>query len=167
MSSPTIFLICGSTGSGKTTYSKQLVKEFNAIHFSIDEWMKTLFWMDAPNPPSFDWAIDRVSRCEKLIWHQTQEAATLGNNVVLDLGFSETKQRGKFYQLLKDANISYELHFLDVSREVRWERVTNRNNLLDSKSIIVTRETFDWMETYFEAPTEEEMIKNLGIRIEM
>ena len=124
MTSPTIFLICGSTGSGKTSHSKKLVKEFKAIHFSIDEWMKTLFWMDAPNPPSFDWAIDRVSRCEKLIWHQTQEAATLGNNVVLDLGFSETKQRSKFYQLLNDAKIAYELHFLDVSREVRWERAT-------------------------------------------
>jgi predicted kinase len=42
------FLISGSTGAGKTTYSRKLAKERHALVFSIDEWMKTLFWMDAP-----------------------------------------------------------------------------------------------------------------------
>ncbi len=165
MALPIVYLICGSTGSGKTTYSKKLVKEFRAINFSIDEWMKTLFWMDAPNPPTFEWAIERVSRCETLIWQQTKEASSLGYNVVLDLGFSEIKQRAKFYKLLKDAAISYELHFLDVPRDIRWERVSNRNNSLDNRSINVSRENFDWMESYFEPPTEEEQKENRVLRL--
>lgn len=165
MTSPMVFMICGSTGAGKSTYSKKLISEFNAIYFSIDEWMKTLFWMDAPNPPSFEWTIDKISRCEALIWSQTQEAINVGHHVVLDLGFSETNQRSKFYQLLNNSSISYQLHFLDVSREDRWERVQKRNNELDKTSIQVIKETFDWMEDYFQAPSEEELKQNHGMKV--
>lgn len=165
MEKPSVFLICGSTGSGKTTYSKELIKEHKAIYFSIDEYMKTLFWMDAPQPPTFDWAIDKVARCETLIWQQTKEATALGYSVVLDLGFSETTQRDKFYKLLKNTGISYAIHFLNIPSNVRWERIVKRNNALDETSIFVSRETFDWMETYFQAPTDEELSKNDGIKL--
>jgi predicted kinase len=165
MKKPIVFLICGSTGSGKTTYSKELIKEHKAIYFSIDEYMKTLFWMDAPHPPTFDWAIEKVSRCETLIWQQTKAATALSYSVVLDLGFSETTQRDKFYKLLKSAAISYTIHFLDIPSSVRWERITKRNNAIDETSIFVSKESFDWMETYFQAPTEEELRKNGGIKL--
>lgn len=160
-----MYLICGSTGSGKTTYSKELVQKHKAIYFSIDEYMKALFWMDAPNPPAFEWVIDKVTRCETLIWQQTQQAFNSGFSVVLDLGFSETTQRNKFYNQLKSAAISYALHFLDIPSEVRWQRVSKRNNALTETSIFVSKETFDWMENYFQAPTDEELKNNSGIRV--
>lgn len=40
---PTIHLICGSTGAGKTTYSARLSEQTGAVSFSIDDWMVTLF----------------------------------------------------------------------------------------------------------------------------
>ncbi len=163
MRNPLVLLICGSTGSGKTTYSKKLVQQYSAIHFSIDEFMKTLFWMDSPNPPTFEWAEERVSRCETLIWQQTQQVAALGYSVVLDLGFSERNQRNKFYELLKNAAIPYALHFLNVPSDVRWERVVKRNSALDKASIHVSRETYDWMESYFQAPTDDELKENSGL----
>ena len=49
MTHPMIYLICGSTGAGKTTYAIQLTAKVGAVRFSIDEWMKALFWMDAPH----------------------------------------------------------------------------------------------------------------------
>ena len=127
--------------------------------------MKTLFWMDAPNPPRFDWTMERVSRCETLIWQRTIEVSALGYNIVLDLGFSEPTQRGKFYSLLKSADIPYEIHFLDIPADVRWNRIIKRNNTLDHTSIHVSKETFDWMESYFQAPTEQELIENRGLRL--
>jgi len=35
--------VSGPTGVGKTTYSLSLSKEVDAIQFSIDPWMQTLF----------------------------------------------------------------------------------------------------------------------------
>ena len=47
---PLIHLICGSTGAGKTTYAKALAAKLGAVHFSIDQWMATLYWPDASTP---------------------------------------------------------------------------------------------------------------------
>jgi len=41
-----LILVCGPTGAGKTTYSLSLSKEIDAIRFSIDPWMQTLFSKD-------------------------------------------------------------------------------------------------------------------------
>ena len=43
MSSSIIYLICGSTGAGKTTYAIRLSETVGAVRFSIDEWMAALF----------------------------------------------------------------------------------------------------------------------------
>ncbi len=53
-----VLLVVGNTGAGKSTYSAQLAARENAIVFSVDEWMKTLFFMDMPDPPLYSWATD-------------------------------------------------------------------------------------------------------------
>ena len=58
-----IYLICGSTGAGKSTYAIQLSDKAGAVRFSIDEWMAALFWMDTPKPLDPSWAMERVNRC--------------------------------------------------------------------------------------------------------
>src|ERR1035437_49366 len=40
---PTLFLICGLPGSGKTTLAKQIEREQPALYFSEDEWMLRLY----------------------------------------------------------------------------------------------------------------------------
>jgi len=41
-----LILVCGSTGAGKTTYSISLAQKIEAVKFSIDPWMQTLFSKD-------------------------------------------------------------------------------------------------------------------------
>ena len=57
------------------------------------------------------------------------------------------------------------MHFLDISKETRWDRVMKRN---DEKGAIfefeVSRADFDFMETWFEKPTEAEMSGGVIIR---
>lgn len=45
----TVFLICGNTGAGKTTYSIALAEKQHAIRFSTDSWMQTLYGDDYNN----------------------------------------------------------------------------------------------------------------------
>lgn len=41
-----IHLIVGNTGSGKTTYSRELKQKTNGVIFSIDKWNNALFLTD-------------------------------------------------------------------------------------------------------------------------
>lgn len=152
----TLFFICGSTGAGKTTYAKSLCAKTGGFHLTIDEFMKTLYWMDAPTPPTFEWAQERVKRCEAVIQSISEKAAACGIPVVLDLGFSERTQREKFRSWAESIGCRSELHFLDVPKDERWKRVQERNKAPGNQSIMIDQKTFDWMESYFQAPESEE-----------
>ena len=112
MSSSTIYLICGSTGAGKTTYAIRLSETVGAVRFSIDEWMVALFWMDTPKPIESGWAMERVNRCYNQILATTLQVAKRGTPCVLDLGFGQRRDRTRFAELARAAGFSIELHLL-------------------------------------------------------
>ena len=66
-----LILVCGPTGVGKTTYSRSLSKEIEAILFSIDPWMQTLFSEDMTSL-DYSWMIERVNRCYEQIWQVSE-----------------------------------------------------------------------------------------------
>jgi predicted kinase len=150
-------MICGSTGAGKTSFAIKLAAEEAAARYSIDEWMGALFWMDAPDPPEFSWAIERVARCEGLIWDLALRDLAMGRHVVLDLGFSTRQQRDGFKARAAKAGTTAVLWFLDVPVEIRRARVAQRNQEQgETFDLTVDDETFDWMEGYFQPPSPEE-----------
>ncbi len=51
----TVYMVCGNTAAGKSTYSAALAKKQHAITFSIDPWMQTLYRADFdPATNNFD-----------------------------------------------------------------------------------------------------------------
>lgn len=161
------YLITGSTGAGKTTYSKELSVRENAVLFSIDQWMKNLFWLDAPKGTSLEWALERVKRCENQILILAQEIIkNQKTSIVLDLGFSTRDHRKRVINFLKSKNLEFELHFLDVPLKLRRQRVKKRNkNKDETYEFEVSEEVFNWMEGYFEPPSEEELEESNGLLI--
>jgi predicted kinase len=127
MSGHLIHLVCGSTGAGKTTYAKRLAESLGAIYFSIDEWMATLFWPDAPQPLDPRWALARIDRCNAQIWTMVRQVAGRDVPCVLDLGFAGAAQRASFRRLSIEAGLSAQLHFIDAPPKERWRRVQVRN----------------------------------------
>jgi predicted kinase len=161
------FLLCGSTGAGKTTRAHRLVREQSAQAFSIDEWMRHLYWKDAPATDVFPWALERVHRCEGLIWLLAERLLKSGVNVVLDLAFSRVEQRQRFYGLLRAGGHEFQLLFLDVPADTRLARVRQRNaQKAETFQFEVTDQMFHFMETQFQAPSEEELRSVGGARIE-
>jgi predicted kinase len=164
--SPIIYLICGSTGAGKTTYAMHLSDKVGAVRFSIDEWMTALFWMDTSKPIESRWAMERVRRCNSHIWATALQVAKRGVSSVLDLGFGLQSERNKFADLARGAGLSVELHFLDAPAGERWRRIQARNAEKAETYQLpfdVTREMFDFVESIFESPTDAEMASLSGI----
>jgi len=161
-----VHLICGSTGAGKTTYAGELSERIGGVHFSIDQWMSKLFWMDTSKPIQATWSMERADRCLDQIWAVAQQVATRDVPCVLDVGLGQAKTRQRFYRLAAEAGLAVQLHVLDVAAAERWRRIEARNLELGvghQLPFAVTREMFDFVETLWEAPTADEMAAHDGI----
>lgn len=154
----TIHLICGSTGAGKTTYARKLAAQIGAVHFSIDEWMAALYWMDASQPIDPAWALERVERCYAQIWTVAEQVARRGVPAILDFGFQASELRSRFRRLAAEAGLQTKLHFLDIPVEERWHRVQQRNGDGSGQlAFAINREMFDYVESIWEPPSEDEI----------
>jgi predicted kinase len=153
-----VHLICGSTGAGKTTYAKALAERVRGVRFSIDEWMATLFWRDAKPGATLDWALERTVRCETQMWAVAEPLLARGVDVVFDVGLSRREHRDRFRFRALQLGAEVKLHYLDVGPDTRRSRVRQRNTDRSSTYIFpVTDEMFDFMESYFEAPSDDEL----------
>ena len=156
---PTVHIVFGPLGAGKTTLARQLAHQNQAVRFSIDEWMIQLFGPDLPKSMSLSWMQDRVRRCETKIWSVAQQVMKVGSNVVLDLGFMMVSDRKRFINLANEASRGCNLHHVTASHANRRARVLNRNTERgETFAFEVTPMMFDFMEKQFESPTETELL---------
>lgn len=159
-----ITLVVGLTGSGKTTYAKKLASEQSAVVYSIDNWMKALYWQDMPPEPDMKWFVDnqkwytdRIGRCEDLITNIVLSRAEFGHRSILDLGFTAVEHRKKFIDFYKEHGFEVDTHYLKVDTDTRWSRVEKRNNTKGDTFVMnVDRGMFDYMESIFETPSPQE-----------
>ncbi|WP_452227959.1 MULTISPECIES: AAA family ATPase [unclassified Lacinutrix] len=153
-----LHLILGNTGSGKTTYSKQLKKETKGVIFSIDQWNNTLFLADKKLEDGLAWFLERMERSETLILDLVTQLENANTDAILDLGLSKLSHREKFRQFAALHGFELKTHFLDISKATRLQRVLQRNTEKgDTFEFEVSQENFDFMETWFEKPTALEM----------
>jgi predicted kinase len=167
MKSPMMLhFLCGSTGAGKTTYGRRLAEEIGGVFLSVDSWMSSLFWMDAPDPVDPAWAIERIERCRATIWQTAVDIARQGPPCLLEIGFTTQKVRAKYAALAAEAQLPVRLHFLDIPAEERWRRVEARNREeTDQLGFAVTRAMFDYVEAIWEPPSTAEMAACDGTRL--
>lgn len=154
-----IHLIVGNTGSGKTTYSYELKEKNDGVIFSIDKWNNTLFLEDKKPTDGLEWFLERIERAEKLIMDLIKQLENANTDSILDLGLSKFMHREKFRAFAKSHNYEIKMHFLDVPKDVRLKRVLNRNTEKGKTfEFEVSKENFDFMEEWFEKPTEKELL---------
>lgn len=153
-----IHLIVGNTGSGKTTYANELKRNIKGVVFSIDTWNNVLFLPDKKETDGLHWFLERIERSERMMLELIHQLESLKTDAILDLGLSKFGHREKFRKFAEMNNYQIKLHFLDVSKATRLERVMKRNTEKgDTFEFEVTKENFDFMETWFERPSEDEL----------
>lgn len=153
-----IHLIIGNTGSGKTSYSLKLKEEIKGVIFSVDKWNNTLFLPDKKDDDGLEWFLERIERSESLILDLILQLESANTDSILDLGLAKFDHREKFRSFAKKNKITIKIHFLDISKTTRLERIFKRNKEKgETFEFEVTEENFEFMEGWFEKPSSNEL----------
>lgn len=154
---PTIHLIEGPVGAGKSTFAYRLSRERGAPRLVLDDWMARLFRPDRPDEGLWPWYQARKDRCIDQIWDVTEELLDLDSDVVLELGLVQRAAREAFYARVDAAGRELRVLVLDAPREVRRERVRRRNTARgETFAMEVSDEVFEQASDAWEAPDETE-----------
>ncbi|MDB5418740.1 MAG: hypothetical protein JWP50_2159, partial [Phenylobacterium sp.] len=150
----TLHVIFGPCGAGKTTYAHALARREGAVPFVLDEWGARLFGPDVRGAIEFGWMVERLGRCDALIWSTATAVLAAGASVVLDIGAMRRTDRERIRQIAEAKGLSLQWHFLDAPQDVRRARVADRNTTRgETFAAEVTPEMFAMLESVYEAPT--------------
>jgi predicted kinase len=149
MTVPTLFLIVGLPGAGKTEHAKALAAEHSALRLTPDEWMIPLF--GDPQPAGKRDIVEG-----RLIW-LALEALRLMTNVVLDFGLWGRDERSALRWLARSVGASSEIVYLPVDRATQIERIQHRWVRTPHETFVITEADVDSWRSQFEAPDAAEL----------
>ncbi|NKB65937.1 MAG: AAA family ATPase [Candidatus Latescibacteria bacterium] len=150
---PSLHLICGMAGSGKTTLAKELEVSTQAIRLCPDEWIEPL--LSTPNDrPEMDRLRPRI---EELQWTLGQRLLSLGTNVILENGFWSRDERLDYLKIASALGAKVFLHYLKVQRDELIQRINRRNADIPAGSFFVHPSEIDTWLSWFVPPDETEL----------
>lgn len=141
---PTLVIICGLPGAGKTTHARRLEAELGAVRFCPDEWLQALA-LPLSDEPQRD-------RLEQLQWALAKRLLALGQSVLIEWGTWGRSERDRLREEGKALGARVELHYLTASIDVLLERIQRRG----MEEIPLTRADLERWARWIQVPTDEE-----------
>lgn len=140
-------------GAGKSTKSKQVSQERNAVLISEDEWLSKLY----PNQiTSFDDYLHYSSLLKPLIKSHVLDILKTGASVVMDFPANTVNQRKWFKEIIAEANSPNELIYLNVSDDICLRQIEKRRLEQPERAIYDTESMFIEVTKYFQEPDQSE-----------
>ena len=146
---PTLFIMVGLPGSGKTTLAKRLEREHKAVRLTKDDWLMALFGRA-------DLDHERIV-VEDLLWSQGARMLELGVNVVLDYGLWAREERDDYRAKAEAVGANVEFHFLDIPEPELFHRMKARNLRAAPTDVPITAEQLETYLPLFQRPDDEEI----------
>lgn len=146
---PTMYVMVGLPGAGKTTQARQLEVEKQALRLTPDEWMIPLF-----GEPEAGGKRDVLEG--RLVWLAIR-ALRLGVSVVLDFGVWSRNERMALRSLAAQAGAGCELVYLEVSEAEQRQRVGIRFATEPTSTFDLTDQDLDTFRSLFDIPDQDEL----------
>jgi predicted kinase len=150
---PVVYLLCGLTGSGKTTYAKRL-EAAGAVRLSVDEEVYARhgrYGVDYPMSEYFD----REQPVVEELPRRLVELVESGHDVVLDYGLWRRRDRDAYKRLVEAHGGSWRLLYFKVEPEVLRQRLADRNRRADANALKVTPSALEDFMARFDEPVDE------------
>lgn len=157
---PTLHLLCGLPGTGKTTFARQLERTHRAVRFTHDEWMHRLY---GSNPPAEMFATYH-ERISELIWSYAERLLDLGVDVVLDFGFWKKKDRQAAVARAKALGAKPILYKFACPLETASKRIAKRNKTDPSDSLQIDEHALNLFASRFEPIEANEECVEVGAK---
>lgn len=155
LNQPTLFLLYGFPGAGKTYFARQLCEELQAAHVQADRIRYELF-----EEPRFDRQEDEI--VTHLMEYMTEEFLQAGISVVFDVNAARAAQRRELRDLARKVKAQVVLVWFQLDVESSFMRVNKRDRRKadDKYAMPVDRTTFEEMISHMQnpTPTEEYMV---------
>jgi predicted kinase len=145
---PTLFLIVGLPGSGKTVRARELAAERGALLMTPDAWMLSLF---GPSQPD-----GKREVLEGRLIGLAMEALRLRVSVVLDFGLWARDERSALRWIAASLEAACEVIYLPVDREEQLSRVQGRWERTPEQTFPMTEAELDAWRNQFDVPDADE-----------
>lgn len=148
----TLYLICGKIGAGKSTLAKRLASRPATLLISEDHWTSNLFAGELDTLEDYA----RLSaRLRAAMAPHIVDILRHGLSVVLDFPANTVRIRNWMRLLIADAQVTHELHLLDIPDEICRRRLHQRN-AGGQHPFQVSDDEYDQFMRYFVPPTADE-----------
>lgn len=149
---PTVYLICGFIGAGKTTFAKKLEEETGAVRIVKDEWSIRLIGNDPIIDGYAQWDRKIIDLSRDIAFYIAEK----GNDIIMDEGFWEKETRDEMRKRTAAIGAKLVMYYLDTPIETIRARVVGRNDNLGKDSFKISREMLDGYLKHWEPPMEDE-----------
>lgn len=148
-----LLFFCGKMGAGKTTKSKKIAHDRNAVLISEDEWLELLY---PGQITSFEDYLKFSRQLKPLVKLHVQSILCTGTDVVMDFPANTVSQRKWFKILFSEINAPHELIYMNISNEICLKQIVQRRIEQPERVSFDTEEVFHHVTSFFEEPSADE-----------
>ena len=150
----TVHLISGLPGAGKSTYAQQLQLRTDAVVFTLDRFLITMFGRYQVPDVGGEEHVRRVLACREVIWMSAERLLLLDTDVILDDGYFLREHRRKVVAAAVALGGAAKIHFIDTPLDEIRRRLVDRNQNLPVFNFAIEPETLEGCIRLFETPSD-------------